>query len=138
MTPDRQARLSPAHSRQSASAIRCRVEPFLYQGGACGAASGAPRAGLRPWGGPARRARAVPAGRHWSDWLDRHAIRCSMQPTSSRPIVPVAAARSRARFARRCAIGVPPTLDLATARKGHSSYEEDGGRPGPGSAGQSV
>ena len=38
-------------------------------------------------------------------------------PSSSRPIVPVAAAGSRARFARRSAIGVPPTLDSAAARR---------------------
>jgi hypothetical protein len=38
---------------------RCRIEPYLDQGGACGAASGAPRAGLC-LGRPAQRARAVP------------------------------------------------------------------------------
>ena len=28
------------------TALRCRINPYLDQGGACGAASGAPRAGL--------------------------------------------------------------------------------------------
>jgi len=40
-------------------AYRCRMEPFRDQGGACGAASGAPRARLC-LGRPAQRARAVP------------------------------------------------------------------------------
>ena len=39
--------------------LRCRIKPFSDQGGACGAASGAPRAGLC-LGRPAQRARAVP------------------------------------------------------------------------------
>jgi len=40
-----------------------------------GAGSGAPRAGLWPWRGPARRVRAVPAGwRRWSAWLYRQAL----------------------------------------------------------------
>ena len=43
----------------TASALRCRIPPYLDQGGACGAASGAPRAGLY-LGRPAQRARAVP------------------------------------------------------------------------------
>ena len=42
--------------------VHCRIFPYQNQAAPLrGAGSGAPRAGLWPWGGPARRARAVPA-----------------------------------------------------------------------------
>jgi hypothetical protein len=48
---------------RDAPALRCRIEPYLIKAAPLrGAGSGAPRAGLWPWRGPARRARAVPAG----------------------------------------------------------------------------
>jgi hypothetical protein len=87
-----------------------------YLGGAYGAASGAPRAGLWPWGGPARRARAVPAERHYlSAWPNCHGGgRYSARPSSPLSIVQLAATASmppsgvaaQCRVVKgRCAIG---------------------------------
>ena len=81
LSPGAPARRPPVCDPRSAignltSPKRCRVTASLDQGGACGAASGAPRAGLWPWRGPARRARAVPSPSSAPDLsrLIRHAF----------------------------------------------------------------
>ena len=83
-----------------------------------GTASGAPRAGLGL--GEARPARPRrPSRQAARDLTGSSRLGCRVRSRlPRRTIVPVASATSRARFARRCAIGVPPTLDLTAARKG--------------------
>ena len=99
-------RPTPAHKR-------CTAEIALNydQGGACGAASGAPRAGLWPWRGPARRARAVPARQaHLIEQADSSCIWCSRRSRlPPRTSVPVLAAASRAPSASHAIASRPRT-----------------------------
>ena len=109
------------------SALRCRIMPFLDQGGAARRrVRRSPRRALR-LGAPARHARAGPAtaaplifpvqsSHHLGaarSRLSRSRLSRSRPPSPERP-------------RRRCAIGVPPTLDTAPARTGFGACEKDG------------
>ena len=76
-----------------------------------------------------KRGVAAPAGYRLALEQDRLPARSRGDTRSRLPhrlIIPVAAARSRAHFARCCEIGIPPTLDLATARKGMAAMKKTG------------
>ena len=122
--PDRRPVRFAPDAFSSRRAILSRAAPLR------GTASGAPRAGLWPWGGPARRARAVPvpAVSHLTGPAGQTCW-CGMWPSSSRSIVPVAANASRAPAAslrdRRSADPGP-----ADRSQGLGSYQENGSRAG--------
>ena len=69
----------------------CRITPYLDQGGACGAASGAPRAGLCLGGPP-----GAPAPSRSESGSDLYGFPERSHPSSSASIVRLAAATSRA------------------------------------------
>ena len=110
-----------ADGKRRTTQDRCRIEPFLDQGGACGAAGPASAPGSAS-GRPARRKPGHSRKESGSRWLTRHAGRYRVQPSSPRPIFPVAAAASMPPGAV-AARGLPPAThrDPAPARRGRTS-----------------
>ena len=81
----------------------CRIKPYWIKAAPLrGAGSGAPRAGLWPWGGPGRRARAVPATQlrpiNYVNPVTRHVVLISARPRL--PDRPTAAAFAGGRLVR--------------------------------------
>jgi hypothetical protein len=68
--------------------LRCRIEPYLDQGGACGAAGPASAPRAQPWRGPPGRTPGHTRQACRSRWLTRRAGRCCMGPSSSPPDYP--------------------------------------------------
>jgi hypothetical protein len=94
---------------------RCRINPYLDQGGACGAAgsASAPDSAL---GRPARRTPSHNPAARRSRLVIRHAD--SAQPSSSPPIVRLAATASMAAQWAVARDRLTPTIDTATTHPG--------------------